>query len=66
MIIRNGWFSYRWREILEKGKIASSTTVMVARRTDTGGNNQMAPFAPVPVDEVVATRAAAMWRGARL
>ena len=48
MIIRNGWFSYRWSEILEKGKIASSTTVMMARREDTGGSNQMAPFAPVP------------------
>ena len=55
MIIRNGWFSYRWSEILEKGKIASSTTVMMARRKDTDGSNQMAPFAPVPVDEVVAT-----------
>lgn len=52
MIIRNGWFSYRWSEILEKGKIASSTTVMVARREDAGGRNQMAPFAPVPVEEV--------------
>ena len=55
MIIRNGWFSYRWSEILEKGKIASSTTVMVALRTDTGGIKQMAPFTPVPVDKVVAT-----------
>ena len=54
MIIRNGWFSYRWSEILEKGKIASSITVMAARRTDTAGSNHMAPFAPVPVEEVVA------------
>ena len=66
MIIRNGWFSYRWSDILEKGKIASSTTVMMARRQDTGVSKRMSPFAPVPVDEVVATRAAAMRRGARL
>jgi aspartate aminotransferase-like enzyme len=54
MIIRNGWFSYRWSEILEKGKIASSTTVMLARQGDVGGSNKMAPFAPLPVDEIVA------------
>jgi len=55
LIIRNGWFSFRWSEILEKGKIASSTTVLAARRQDNEGRNEIAPFAPVPVDEVVAT-----------
>ena len=32
MVIRNGWFSFRWSEILEKGKIAASTKVLSARR----------------------------------
>ena len=55
LIIRNGWFSFRWSEILEKGKITFSTTVLAAQRQDSAGSNQMAPFAPAPLDEVVAT-----------
>jgi aspartate aminotransferase-like enzyme len=55
LIIRNGWFSFRWSEILEKGKIAASTTVLAAQRQDSAGSNQMAPFAPAPLDQVVAT-----------
>jgi len=53
MVIRNGWFSFRWSEILEKGKIAASTKVLSARRqADALGSNQQKPFAPVPIDEV--------------
>jgi aspartate aminotransferase-like enzyme len=53
MVIRNGWFSFRWSEILEKGKIAASTKVLSARRqVDASGSNQQEPFAPVPIDEV--------------
>ena len=53
MVIRNGWFSFRWSEILEKGKIAASTKVLSARRqADASGSNQQEPFAPVPIDEV--------------
>jgi len=53
MVIRNGWFSFRWSEILEKGKIAASTKVLSARRqAGTSGSNQQEPFAPVPIDEV--------------
>jgi aspartate aminotransferase-like enzyme len=55
LVVRNGWFSFRWSEILEKGKIASSTTVLAARRQDVTGSNQQAPFAPVPIDDVVTT-----------
>lgn len=51
LIIRNGFFSYRWSQILEMGSIASSSTVMMARKT---GNAVTDPFAPVPVTEVVA------------
>lgn len=53
MIIRNGWFSFRWSEIMEKGKIAASTTVLAASQAD-GGANREAPFAPMPIDDVVA------------
>ncbi len=52
LVIRNGWFSYRWSQILDMGGIASATTVMKARRAQPG---PQAPFAPAPVDEVVAT-----------
>jgi len=51
LIIRNGWFSFRWTQILEMGRIASDTVVLKARRTGTGSQ---APFAPVPIDEAVA------------
>jgi aspartate aminotransferase-like enzyme len=51
LIIRNGWFSFRWTQILEMGAIASESTVLKARRVDDGKN---ASFAPAPIDEVVA------------
>lgn len=51
LVIRNGWFSYRWSQILEMGRIPSGCTVLKARRITQG--NQ-APFAPPPVEEVVA------------
>ena len=53
MIIRNGWFSFRWSEILEKGKIAASTTVLAASQAD-GGENRDATFSPMPIEDVVA------------
>ncbi len=52
LVIRNGWFSYRWTQIFEMGTIPSQSTVLQARRTGPGPH---APFAPVPIDEVVAT-----------
>ena len=59
MVIRNGWFSYRWSEILEKGKIAASTKVLSARRqAGASGSNQQEPFVPVPIDEVTSRIAA--------
>ena len=51
LIIRNGWFSFRWSQILEKGKIPSSTTVLKAQRTH---EEKQAPFAPPQIDQVVA------------
>ena len=34
LVIRNGWFSFRWTQILEAGHIASDIIVMMARRQD--------------------------------
>ena len=52
LVIRNGWFSYRWTQIFDAGRIPSASTVLKARRT---GPGRQAPFAPAPIDEVVAT-----------
>ena len=52
LVIRNGWFSYRWSQIFDMGDIPASSTVLKARRT---GNGSQAPFAPAPIDEVVRT-----------
>jgi aspartate aminotransferase-like enzyme len=51
LVIRNGWFSYRWSQIFEMGSIPSQVTVLKARRTSP---DRQAPFAPPPVEEVVA------------
>jgi len=51
LVIRNGFFSYRWTQIFEAGSIASSHSVMMARRSEAGST---APFAPAPIDEVIA------------
>lgn len=52
LIIRNGWFSYRWTQILEKGNIAKSSTVLTADRTE--DTEAPKPFAPVDIDVAVA------------
>ena len=51
LVLRNGWFSYRWTQIFDMGKIPSEATVIKARSVD---NGKQAPFAPAPIDEVVA------------
>lgn len=51
LVIRNGWFSYRWTQIFEMGSIASASIVLKARPVELG---HQAPFAPPPIDEVVA------------
>jgi len=52
LVIRNGWFSYRWTQIFDMGRIPSASTVLKARRV---GEGKQAPWIPCPVDEVVAT-----------
>lgn len=51
LIVRNGWFSYRWTQIFDAGQFTSETTVCMARQT---GNGDQAPFAPAPIGEVTA------------
>ena len=50
LVIRNGWFSYRWSQIFDMGGIPSETVVLKARRSESG---RTAPYAPAPIDEVV-------------
>ncbi|CUH87659.1 Soluble hydrogenase 42 kDa subunit [Phaeobacter sp. CECT 5382] len=51
LVVRNGWFSYRWSQIFESGGLTASATVLKARRS---GNESQTPFAPAPIEEVVA------------
>ncbi|MEO8121897.1 MAG: aminotransferase class V-fold PLP-dependent enzyme [Rhodoferax sp.] len=52
LVIRNGWFSYRWTQIFDMGRIPAESTVLKARRV---GDAKQAPWIPCPVEEVVAT-----------
>ena len=52
LVIRNGWFSYRWTQIFDMGSIPAESTVLKARRTN---DNAQSPWIPCPVDEVIAT-----------
>jgi aspartate aminotransferase-like enzyme len=51
LIVRNGWFSFRWSQIFDAGKFTAETSVFKARQT---GNDSRAPFAPAPIEEVTA------------
>ncbi|WP_299507057.1 aminotransferase class V-fold PLP-dependent enzyme [uncultured Roseobacter sp.] len=51
LVVRNGWFSYRWSQIFETGGLTANTSVLKARQT---GNATPSPFAPAPIDEVIA------------
>jgi aspartate aminotransferase-like enzyme len=52
MVIRNGWFSYRWTQIFDMGKIPSETIVIKARRLK---DESESAWVPPPIEEVVAT-----------
>src|SRR5579862_2920257 len=52
LVIRNGWFSYRWTQIFEMGRIPAQEIVLKARKT---GDGAQAAFAPTPIEEVVTT-----------
>jgi len=51
LVVRNGWFSYRWSQIIESAELTNSAEVMKARMQ---GNASPAPFAPAPINEVTA------------
>ncbi|WP_343501586.1 aminotransferase class V-fold PLP-dependent enzyme [Alloyangia pacifica] len=51
LVVRNGWFSFRWSQIFEAGGFGGEVTVMKARAT---GNGAQTPFAPAPIEEVTA------------
>ncbi|NWJ41217.1 MAG: alanine--glyoxylate aminotransferase family protein [Geothrix sp.] len=55
MVIRDGFFSYRWTQIFDMGGIPASHTVLKARRT---GTDRQSPWIPTPIAEVVAAIAA--------
>lgn len=55
LVVRNGFFSFRWTQIFEAGSIPSAHTVFKARPQAEGSQ---APFAPAPIEEVTAAIAA--------
>ncbi len=55
LVIRDGFFSYRWSQIFDMGGIPSTHTVLKARRT---GTDRQSPWVPTPIAEVVAAIAA--------
>ncbi len=52
LVIRNGWFSYRWSQIFDRGDIPASSIVLKARQTICGSQQ---PFAPAPIEKVLKT-----------
>ena len=52
LVLRNGWFSFRWSQIFEAGDIPASCTVLKARPAD---DSETPSYAPAPIDEVIET-----------
>ena len=50
LVIRNGFFSFRWTQIFDMGGIPSGSIVLKARKTGSGSQD---PFAPAAIDEVI-------------
>lgn len=51
LVIRNGWFSFRWSQIFDMGRIPAQSIVLKARPIEAG---RQAAFAPAPLEEVIA------------
>lgn len=49
LVVRNGWFSYRWSQIFEAGGLTKDAKVLKARQT---GNDTRSPFEPAPIADV--------------
>jgi alanine-glyoxylate transaminase / serine-glyoxylate transaminase / serine-pyruvate transaminase len=52
LVLRNGWFSYRWTQIIDMGHISPDCTVLKARPVN---GNAQAPWIPAPIEEVEQT-----------
>lgn len=52
LVIRNGWFSYRWTQIFDTGSFVKSHTVLKARRVK---EQFESAWIPCPIEEVKAT-----------
>ena len=55
MVIRNGWFSYRWTQIFDMGAIPSASVVLKARQQSA---DTKSAWTPCPIEEVEAQIAA--------
>ena len=51
LVLRNGWFSYRWTQIFDLDHIAEDVSVIKGRQLD---DSAQGVFAPAPIEEVVA------------
>ena len=51
LVIRNGWFSYRWTQIFESSRVPKSTTVLMAQHQE----KPKSAFVPVPIEQAVNT-----------
>ncbi|GGO39979.1 aminotransferase class V-fold PLP-dependent enzyme [Deinococcus humi] len=52
LVVRNGWFSYRWSQIFEMSRVPQAVTVLSAQPQ---GSGPQEPFAPPPIEDVVET-----------
>ena len=55
LVLRNGWFSYRWSQIIEMGEITSSISVMKAKTMNSSKEDygHQSPMEPASIDEVL-------------
>ena len=51
LVLRNGWFSYRWTQIFDMANITQDVHVIKGKQVE---NATQAPYAPAPIEEVVA------------
>ncbi|MBU3605090.1 MULTISPECIES: aminotransferase class V-fold PLP-dependent enzyme [unclassified Polynucleobacter] len=51
LVLRNGWFSYRWTQIFDLANITKDVTVIKGHQLE---DSTQGVFAPAPIEEVVA------------
>ncbi|QWE05085.1 aminotransferase class V-fold PLP-dependent enzyme [Polynucleobacter sp. JS-JIR-II-50] len=51
LVLRNGWFSYRWTQIFDLDSSFKDISILKGRQVD---NSAQGAFAPAPIEEVVA------------